>query len=108
MWTQAWRRLHKKVNLESTAKRRVRKVIKENRLASGVDKALIEKNKLAAEARKLLPKVAKVAGAKPVVVEQASVAEAKAKKKALQLARKKSAAGPKISGQAAKHGAKGR
>lgn len=107
---QAWRRMHKKINVEASSKRRVRKVIKDERFAAGVDKAKVDANKAKAaaakEAAKAKPVVAE--GAKAEVVKQASVADAKAKKKAMQEKRKKTAsAGPKPVA-AAKHAGKGR
>jgi translation initiation factor IF-3 len=44
--------MHKKITLEASAKRRVRKVIKDSRVAAGVDQAKVEQSKKAAEARK--------------------------------------------------------
>ena len=72
--------MHKKINLEASAKRRVRKVIKDSRVAAGVDQAKVEQNKKAAEARKAAAaaKPAAADGASAAVVLQASVADAKA------------------------------
>ena len=100
--------MHKKINVEASSKRRVRKVIKDTRLAAGVDAAKIEANKAKALAAKSAPKTVVAEGAKAAVVIQASVADAKAKKKAMQEKRKKQAsAGPKPVA-AAKHAGKGR
>jgi hypothetical protein len=99
--------MHKKINVEASAKRRVRKVIKDDRIAAGVDKAKVEANKKLAEARKAAPKPALAEGTKAAVVQQASVADAKAKKKAMQEKKKKAQAGPKPVA-AAKHAGKGR
>jgi len=109
MWTQAWRRMHKKINVEASAKRRVRKVIKDTRFAAGVNMAKVEENRKAAELRKAAVPAKPADGAKAAVVLQASVADAKAKKKAMQEKRKKAAAssGPKPVA-AAKHAGKGR
>jgi hypothetical protein len=101
--------MHKKINVEASAKRRVRKVIKDNRLAAGVDVAKVEAGRKAAELRKSAPAAPKPAdGAKAAVVLQASVADAKEKKKKMQEKRKKAqASGPKPVA-AAKHAGKGR
>ena len=103
MWTQPWRRMHKKVNVESTGKRRVRKVVRVERAPTGLTMEAFTQMK-----KKAVAAPAAVAGgAKPAVVQQASVADAKAKAKARQAAKKASAPG-KAQFQAAKHAGKGR
>jgi len=105
MWTQTWRRMHKKINVETSAKRRVRKIIKVNRAPTGISKEEFESRIKAASAAKA-PVAA--AGAKNPVLEQASVAEAKAKKKAMIAAKKKAAGAAPKATAAAKHAGKGR
>ena len=101
MWTQTWRRMHKKINVETSAKRRVRKIIKVNRAPTGISKEEFEGRIKAASAIKA--PVAAV-GTKNPVLEQASVAEAKAKKKAMIAAKKKAAGAAPKQSAAAKHG----
>ena len=105
MWTQTWRRMHKKVNVDNVAKRRARRVVKVMRAPAGISAADFEARVKKAAA----PAAPRAPGAKSEVLLQASVKEAKEKKKAMIAARKKAAGGAKVmSGANAKHAAKGR
>jgi large subunit ribosomal protein L24e len=103
-WTQGWRRMHKKLNLEAQAKRKVRRVVKVQRAPVGTTAEKLEK----------MRKVAPAAGAaKPAAaagpVKQASVADAKAKaKKAAADKKAQRAAAPKAAPAAKSHAGKGR
>jgi large subunit ribosomal protein L24e len=80
-WTQAWRRSHKKINQESTSKRRVRKVVKvATRAFVGLDAATLKEKRASVK-----PAAPKKAGE---AVKQTHIAEAKAKAKAAQKERK--------------------
>jgi hypothetical protein len=99
--TQAWRRLHKKLNVETQAKRRARRIVKNVRAPVGTT---VEK--LAS-----LRKAAGTAAAKPSTgpVKQAAVKEAKEKAKKDAAARKASKPAPSKAAPVAKsHGGKGR
>ncbi len=102
---QAWRRLHKKLNLETQAKRRIRRVVKAVRAPVGTTLDKI------ASLRKKAPaaKPAAAAGEKAAPVRQAAVKEAKEKAKKDAAAKKaQRAAQPKAAPAAKSHGGKGR
>ncbi len=102
-WTQGWRRMHKKLNLEAQAKRRVRRVVKAIRAPVGISQEDLKK-----KIKKDAPAAA--AGAKKEgVVRQAAVKEAKEKAKKDAAARKaQRAAAPKAAPAQKSHGGKGR
>jgi large subunit ribosomal protein L24e len=109
-WTQSWRRHHKKLNVESSQKKKSRKIVKVARAFVGLSADDLKKKRVIRKAPAATPAAAAEAAAKAGPVKQAIVAEAKAKAKAAQAARK--AAG-KTSGavqqKAAKqHAGKGR
>lgn len=88
VWTQAWRRMHKKLNVEAAAKKRGRRVVKlAHRGFVGMDAAKVAQTKRPVGAAPA--KVAAAKGAPKVVVQQATIKEAKEKAKAAALEKKK-------------------
>jgi large subunit ribosomal protein L24e len=55
VWTQAWRRMHKKLNVESSARRRARKVVKTTivRATIGMDKDQVRRPRSERAGRRL-------------------------------------------------------
>lgn len=116
-WTLASRRVHKKMNTDSSAKKRARRVVKVQRGYVGAEKIDEIRKKNAATRPASAPSAAPVASgsapAKKQTFVQAAIAEAKAKQKAAQAARKAAGgtakpAGGKGAPAAAKHAGKGR
>jgi hypothetical protein len=69
LWTQAWRRMHKKLNVEATQKKRTRRVVKlAHRGFVGMDVQKLKESRRPAGAA--APKAKPVEGAAKVVVQQ--------------------------------------